>query len=53
MVDHLRHVAQLCPSIRQIILMGPNQEGCASYQEMIQDAGDMLTDNDDVSLSSN
>lgn len=50
MADHLKQVAQLCPSVEKIILMGPNQEGCVSYQEMMQDAGDLFNDNLDVRL---
>ncbi len=49
MADHLKQVAQLCPSIQKVILLGPNQEGCASYQEMMQDTGDLFNDNIDVS----
>lgn len=48
MADHLKQVAQLSPSVEKIILMGPIQDGCASYQEMIQDTGDLFNDNLEV-----
>lgn len=49
MADHLKQVAQLCPSVEKIILVGPNQEGCLSFHEMVQDTGDFFNDNLDVS----
>ena len=48
MADHLKQVAQRCPTIQKIIVLGPNQEGCASYQEMMQDSGDLFNENIDV-----
>ena len=49
MAEHLAQVAKLCPTIRHIILLGPNQDGCVSFQEMMQDNGDLFNDNIDVS----
>lgn len=52
MANQLKQVAQLCPSIRKIILFGPTVEGCVSYQELItQETGDLFNDNLDVSLT--
>ena len=48
MTETLRQVAHLCPSIRQIILLGPPQEGCISFQQMVQESGDLFNENLDV-----
>jgi hypothetical protein len=50
MAETLKAVAQLCPTIRRVILFGPNQDGCVSYQEMMQDSGDRFNDTIKVSL---
>ncbi len=49
MAETLKAVAQLCPTIQRVILLGPTQEGCVSYQDMMQDS-DMFNDTIDVSL---
>lgn len=48
MADHLAQVAKLCPTIRKVILLGPSQDGFASYQDMLKDSGDLFNDNIDV-----
>ncbi len=48
MAETLRQVAQLCPTVRRIILLGPPQEGFVSFQQMIQDSGDLFNENLDV-----
>ncbi len=48
MAEGLAQVAQKCPSIRSVILLGPPQKGFASFQEMVQDSGDMFNENLDV-----
>ncbi|KZS06466.1 putative 4-coumarate--CoA ligase 3, partial [Daphnia magna] len=45
MAETLKAVAQLCPTVRRIVLLGPSQDGCASYQDMMQDSGDLFNDN--------
>ncbi|KAK4037206.1 hypothetical protein OUZ56_029246 [Daphnia magna] len=45
MAETLKAVAQLCPTIRRIVLLGPSQDGCVSYQDMMQDSGDLFNDN--------
>jgi hypothetical protein len=50
MTETLKAVAQLCPTIQRVILLGPTQEGCVSYQDMMQDSADMFNDTIDVSL---
>ncbi len=49
MAETLKKVAQLCPTIRHVILLGPPQEGFVSFQQMAQDAGDLFDDNLDAS----
>ena len=44
MAQGLQQVTQLCPSIRSIILLGPSQEGFVSFQQMVQDSGDMFNE---------
>ena len=50
MAETLKKVAQLCPAIRQVIILGPPQEGFVSFQQMAQDAGDHFNENIDVSV---
>lgn len=50
MAETLKKVAQLCPTVRRVILLGPPQEGCISFQQMIQDSGDLFNENLDVNL---
>uniref|UniRef100_A0A0P5EQT1 4-coumarate--CoA ligase n=1 Tax=Daphnia magna TaxID=35525 RepID=A0A0P5EQT1_9CRUS len=45
MAETLKAVAQLCPTVRRIVLLGPSQDGCVSYQDMMQDSGDLFNDN--------
>lgn len=52
MAETLKAVAKLCPTIKRVILFGPNQEGCVSYQEMVQDSAEFFNDTIDVSLIS-
>lgn len=49
MAETLQQVAQRCPSVRRIILLGPPQDGFVSFQQMVMDAGDMFNENLDVS----
>lgn len=49
MVETLKEVARLCPSIRKVIVLGAPQEGTVSFQEMAADSGDLFNDNLDVS----
>jgi 4-coumarate--CoA ligase len=49
MAATMRQVAQLCPSIRQIILVGESEAGFVSFKEMLDDPGDLFNDNLDVS----
>ena len=49
MAGTMRQVAQLCPSIRQIILVGESQTGFVSFKEMLDDSGDLFDENLDVS----
>jgi acyl-CoA synthetase (AMP-forming)/AMP-acid ligase II len=44
----LRQVAQLCPEIRRLIVIGNPEKGFASLGEMLQDAGDLFDDNIEV-----
>lgn len=48
MADTLRQVAQLCPSVRKVILYGERHDGFVSYQDMMQDGGDLFNDNLEV-----
>jgi hypothetical protein len=50
MAELLQKVAQMCPSIRQVILLGPPMEGFVCFQQMLQDSGDLFNENIDVSL---
>ena len=52
MAETLKAVAKLYPTIKRVILFGPNQEGCVSYQEMMQDSAELFNDTIDVSLLS-
>lgn len=49
MAPLLKQVAQLCPTIRRVIILGPPQEGVVSFQEMVQDSGDLFDLNHNVS----
>ena len=49
MAETLKKVAQLCPTIRRAIILGPPQEGVVSFQQMAQDVGDLFNENLDVS----
>ena len=49
MAETLKKVAQLCPTIRRVIILGPPQEGVVSFQRMAQDVGDLFNENLDVS----
>jgi hypothetical protein len=51
MAEMLQKMAQMCPSVRQVILLGPPQEGFVCFQQMLQDSGDLFNDNVDVSLT--
>jgi hypothetical protein len=44
----LRQVAQLCPEIRRLIVVGNPEEGFANFGEMLQDSGDLFDENIDV-----
>lgn len=41
----LRQVAQQCPEIRRLLVVGKPEEGFASLEEMLQDNGDLFDDN--------
>lgn len=41
----LRQVAQQCPQIRRLLVVGKPEEGFASLEEMLQDNGDLFDDN--------
>ena len=45
MADTMRRVAQLCPSIRKMILIGGAEEGFVSMSDMLQDSGDLFNEN--------
>lgn len=47
MADAMREVARLCPTIRQMIVLG-SAEGFVSIFEMFQDSGDFFDDNIEV-----
>lgn len=49
MIETLKKVAELCPTIRRVIILGPPQEGVVSFQQMAQDSGDLFNENLDVS----
>ena len=44
----LRQVAQLCPEIRRLIVVGKPEEGFATFGEMLQDSGDLFNENFNV-----
>ena len=44
----LRQVAQLCPEIRRLIVVGNPKEGFATFGELLQDSGDLFDENIDV-----
>ena len=44
----LRQVAELCPAIRRLIVLGNPQVGFATFGEMLQDSGDLFDQNIDV-----
>jgi 4-coumarate--CoA ligase len=46
----LRQVAQLCPEIRRLIIVGKPEEGFATFGEMLQDSGDLFNENIDVRI---
>lgn len=48
MADTIREVASMCPSIRQLIVVGEPQEGFVSLMEMFQDSGDLFNENIEV-----
>ena len=48
MAEIFQKVAQMCPSIRQVILLGPPQEGFVCFQQMLQDSADLFNENIDV-----
>jgi 4-coumarate--CoA ligase len=48
MADTIREVASMCPSIRQLIVVGGHQEGFVSLMEMFQDSGDLFNENIEV-----
>ncbi len=48
MAESLLQVAKLCPTVRRVILLGPPVEGAISFQQMVQDSGDMFNENLDV-----
>ncbi|KAI9552448.1 hypothetical protein GHT06_022814 [Daphnia sinensis] len=50
MAETLKAVAQLCPTVRRIVLLGPSQDGCVSYQDMVQDSGDLFNDNINIDI---
>jgi 4-coumarate--CoA ligase len=50
MAETFKQVARLCPTIRNVILLGPPQEGAVSFQQMAQDSGDLFNENLDVRL---
>ncbi|KAK4037209.1 hypothetical protein OUZ56_029248 [Daphnia magna] len=50
MAELLKQVAQLCPSVRRVILLGPPQEGFVCFQEMLQDSGDLFNENVDIDV---
>nr|CAH0109076.1 unnamed protein product [Daphnia galeata] len=47
----LRQVAQLCPEIRRLIVVGNPEKGFASLGEMLQDPGDLFDDNIEINPS--
>ncbi|EFX82657.1 hypothetical protein DAPPUDRAFT_316478 [Daphnia pulex] len=47
----LRQVAQLCPEIRRLIIIGQPEEGFATFGEMLQDSGDLYDENINVNPS--
>ncbi|KZS14605.1 4-coumarate--CoA ligase 3 [Daphnia magna] len=44
----LRQVAQLCPEIRRLIVVGKPEEGFASFGEMLQDPGNLFDENIEI-----
>ena len=50
MAEILQKVAQMCPAIRQVILLGPPTQGFVCFQQMLQDSGDLFNENIDVSF---
>jgi acyl-coenzyme A synthetase/AMP-(fatty) acid ligase len=44
----LRQVAQQCPEIRRLIIIGQPEEGFATFGEMLQDSGDLYDENINV-----
>jgi 16S rRNA G1207 methylase RsmC len=48
LAETLRQVAQLCPEIRRLIVIGNPEEGFASLEDMLQDSGDLFDENIDV-----
>ena len=46
----LRQVAQLCPEIRRLIVVGKPEEGFATFGEMLQDSGDLFNENFNVMI---
>jgi acyl-CoA synthetase (AMP-forming)/AMP-acid ligase II len=48
LAETLRQVAQLCPGIRRLIVIGNPEEGFASIEDMFQDSGDLFDENIDV-----
>ena len=49
MVDTMRQVAQKCPSIRRMIVLG-SAEGFVSLKDMLHDSGEYFDDNIEVLL---
>ena len=48
MTETMRRVAQLCPSVRHMILVGGSDEGFISMADMLTDPGDLFNENIDV-----
>lgn len=42
MAEALRALANKCPQLKRIIVLGPPQEGLVSFQEMLADPGDLF-----------
>ncbi len=45
LTETLRQVAQLCPELRRLIVLGNPEEGFTSIWEMMQDSGDLFDEN--------
>ena len=52
MVDTMKKVAEMCPSIRRMVVLG-SSEGFVAIADMFKDSGDLFNDNIQVIQSIN